>query len=133
MEHTGVADLKWERGSAETFTGTVWSSAMSRAPERTVAALGVLFEPAARTFWHSHPDGQVLYVASGSGRVGNFDGKLVEIAAGDVVYTPAGESHWHGATPNSYLMHISITTGGATVWEPRAVTDGEYNATTQEN
>jgi hypothetical protein len=26
------------------------------------------------------------------------------------------------------LMHISITTGGATVWEPRAVTDAEYNA-----
>jgi len=60
--------------------------------------------------------------------VGNTDGQVVEIAAGDMVYTPAGESHWHGATPTSYLMHISITTGGATVWEPRAVTDAEYNA-----
>jgi len=87
-----------------------------------------MFGPGARTFWHSHPDGQVLYVASGSGRVGNVDGKFVEIAAGDVVYTPAGESHWHGATSSSYLMHISITTGGATEWEPRAVTDEEYEA-----
>ena len=126
MEHTHVGDLKWERGSAETFTGTVWSSPMSRAPDRTVAALGVLFEPGARTFWHSHPEGQVLYVASGSGRVGDVDGNFVEIAAGDVIYAPAGERHWHGASPSSYLMHISITTGGATEWEPRAVTDQEY-------
>lgn len=128
MEHTSVGAFKWEQGSAETFTGNVFSSPMSRAPERTVAAIGVMFEPGARSFWHSHPDGQVLYVASGSGRVGNTDGKVVKIAAGDVVYTPAGESHWHGAAPHSYLMHISITTGGATVWEPRAVTDEEYNA-----
>ncbi len=127
MEHTRVGAFEWERGSPETFTGTVWSTPMSRSPERTVTAIGVMFGPGARTFWHSHPDGQVLYVASGSGRVGNVDGKFVEIAAGDVVYTPAGESHWHGATPTSYLMHISITTGGATVWEPRAVTDEEYN------
>ncbi|HSL25461.1 MAG TPA: cupin domain-containing protein, partial [Acidimicrobiia bacterium] len=58
----------------------------------------------------------------------NDDGQVVGIAAGDVIYTPAGERHWHGAGPNSYMMHISITTGGATVWEPRAVTDEEYNA-----
>lgn len=128
MEHKRVGAFEWERGSAATFTGTVWSSPLSRSPERTVTAIGVLFEPGARTFWHSHPDGQVLYVASGSGRVGNVDGKLVEIAAGDAVYTPAGERHWHGAAPFSYLMHISITTGGATAWEPRAVTDEEYNA-----
>lgn len=126
MEHTHVGDLKWERGSAETFTGTVWSSPMSRAPERTVAAIGVLFEPRARTFWHSHPDGQVLYVATGSGRVGGVERDVMEIAVGDVIYTPAGESHWHGASADSYMMHISITTGGATVWEPRAVTDEEY-------
>jgi len=25
-------------------------------------------------------------------------------------------------------MHISITTGRATVWEPQAVTEAEYNA-----
>jgi quercetin dioxygenase-like cupin family protein len=100
---------------------------MSRAPERTVAVLGVLFEPGARTYWHSHPDGQVLYVANGAGRVGNSDGETVDIAAGDVIYTPAGERHWHGATPTSYMMHLSITSGGATEWESQAVTDAEYN------
>jgi quercetin dioxygenase-like cupin family protein len=127
MEHTSAGALNWKRGSEETFTGNVWTSPLSGGPERTVAALGVLFEPGARSFWHSHPDGQVLYVATGSGKVGNGDGQIVEIAAGDVIYTPAGERHWHGAGPTSYMMHLSITTGGATEWEPNEVTDAEYN------
>jgi quercetin dioxygenase-like cupin family protein len=125
MDHTSAGALNWERGPEETFTGIVWMGPMSRAPERTVAVLGVLFEPGARTFWHSHPDGQVLYVASGFGKVGNED-ETVEISAGDVIYTPAGERHWHGAGPASYMMHLSITSGGATAWEPAAVTDDEY-------
>ncbi|HKX73770.1 MAG TPA: cupin domain-containing protein [Acidimicrobiia bacterium] len=128
MEHTPVGAFTWERGSAETFTGVVWSSPLSRAPDRTVTAIGVMFEPGARSFWHSHPDGQLLYVANGAGRVGSADGRVTDIAAGDVIYTPAGETHWHGAAPHTYLMHVSITTGGATAWEPRAVTDEEYNA-----
>lgn len=126
MEHTPAGQLEWNLGSSETFSGSVWSSPMSRAPDRTVTAIGVLFEPGARTYWHSHPDGQVLYVTTGVGRVGSTDGSVTEIAAGDVIYTPAGERHWHGATSTSYLMHLSLTTGGVTEWEPRAVTDEEY-------
>ncbi|MGH8926388.1 MAG: cupin domain-containing protein [Acidimicrobiia bacterium] len=128
MNHTPASELEWSLGSRETFTGTVWSTPMSRAPDRTVTAIGVLFEPGARTFWHSHPDGQVLYVATGAGRVGTAEGQVVEMAAGDVIYAPAGESHWHGAAPTSYMMHISITTGGATEWEARAVSDAIYRA-----
>jgi len=127
MEHVPVAALMWERGSAETFTGTVWASSMSRRPGRSAAALGVLFEPGARTFWHSHPDGQLLYVASGAGRVGAADGAVLEITMGDTVYASPGERHWHGANPDTYMMHLSITTGGATEWEPTPVTDTEYN------
>jgi quercetin dioxygenase-like cupin family protein len=128
MEHTPAGKLEWNPGSSETFTGRVWSSPLSRAPDRTIAAIGVMFEPSARSYWHSHPDGQVLYIATGAGRVGSADGSVEKMAAGDVIYTPAGESHWHGATPTSYMMHISFTTGGVTVWEPRPVTDEEYRA-----
>ena len=127
MEHTPAGKLEWNPGSPETFTGNVWSTPLSRAPDRTAAAIGVLFGPGARTYWHSHPDGQVLYVATGSGRVGSADGEVAVVAAGDVIYTPAGESHWHGASPTSFMMHVSMTTGGATVWEPREVADEEYN------
>ncbi|MGH8928617.1 MAG: cupin domain-containing protein [Acidimicrobiia bacterium] len=127
MEITQAGAVKWNPGSSETFTGRVWSSPLSRAADRKVSVLGVMFEPGARTYWHSHPEGQVIYVTSGAGRVGSADATVVEIGAGDVIYTPAGESHWHGAGPHSHIMHLSLTTGGATVWEPRAVTDQEYN------
>ncbi|MGH8957641.1 MAG: cupin domain-containing protein [Acidimicrobiia bacterium] len=127
MEHTPASELEWSTGSPETFTGKVWSCPMSRDSNRTVTVIGVMFEPGARTFWHSHPDGQVLFVATGVGRLGSTDGRVTEMAAGDVIYTPAGESHWHGAAPLSYMMHISITSGGATVWEPRVVSDDEYS------
>ncbi len=88
-------------------------------------ALGVLFDPGARTNWHTHPEGQVLYIASGAGRVGTAE-DLIDVAAGDVVVTPPGEVHWHGAAPGSYLMHLSLTTGGPTEWTGRAVSDEEY-------
>lgn len=99
---------------------------LSRADDRVLNAISVLFEPGARTHWHSHPEGQVLYVISGTGRVGTEAGGIVRISPGDVVYASPGELHWHGAAPDSPMSHLSLTTGGATVWEPRAVTHEEY-------
>ena len=37
-----------------------------------------------------------------------------EITVGDVVHIKAGERHWHGATANSPLSHITVTTVGST-------------------
>jgi quercetin dioxygenase-like cupin family protein len=48
------------------------------------------------------------------------------VSGGDVVYTPAGEEHWHGASESSYLMHLSLTTGGATEWLPEKVSEQDY-------
>ena len=127
MEYTPAKDIHWSPGSSETFSGRVWSTPLSRDADRTVTVIGVIFEPGARTFWHSHPDGQVLYVATGRGRVGSADGRVTEVAAGDVVYAGAGEKHWHGAAPSSHMMHLSITSGGATEWEPKEVSDQEYS------
>lgn len=132
MEHTPGNRLEWSPGSAETFTGKVWSTPMSRNSDRPVTVIGVLFEPGARTFWHSHPEGQVLYVASGAGRVGDAHGEIKEISAGDVIYTPAGESHWHGASPKSHMMHLSVTSGGATAWEKREVSEHEYSPASED-
>lgn len=127
MEHRKTASIEWTPAPAENFTGDVWFGILSQdgGPEG-LNALGVNFTPGARTDWHHHPDGQVLYIASGAGLVANEAGDRVEVAAGDVVYTPAGELHWHGATPDSPMMHLSLTTGGATQWEPRKVTEAEY-------
>lgn len=128
MDHTPAEDITWVEAPAENFTGQVRFGRLSQAPDPGLNALGVLFEPGARTDWHTHPDGQVIYVVSGAGKVQKDDGETVHISAGDVVYSPAGETHWHGATEHSYMMHLSLTTGGPTEWLPRKVTDEEYRS-----
>jgi quercetin dioxygenase-like cupin family protein len=67
----------------------------------------VRFEPAARTAWHTHPLGQTLFVISGAGRVQSWGGKVREIKAGDVVWIPPNEKHWHGAAPTTSMVHVA--------------------------
>lgn len=127
MDHTRAEDVPWEPAPHDHFTGKVWFGPLSHATEEGLNALAVQFEPGARTDWHTHPDGQVLYVVNGAGLVQKDDGTTVEISAGDVVYAPPGERHWHGARENSPMMHLSLTTGGATRWEEGSkVTEDQY-------
>ena len=73
-----------------------------------VMAVRVTFEPGARTAWHNHPAGQYLIVTSGVGWVQERGGKKREIRSGDVVWTPPGVVHWHGATTTDALSHLAI-------------------------
>jgi quercetin dioxygenase-like cupin family protein len=59
-------------------------------------------------------------------------GDIEEIRAGDVIYTPADEWHWHGAAPDHFMTHLSITEAVPGDERPEAdwaehVTDDEYN------
>ena len=82
------------------------------------------FTPGARTAWHSHSNGQTLYVTEGEGLVQTRGEQIVAIRSGDTTYTPADEWHWHGATPDHFMTHLSITEGDAS-WGDH-VTDDEY-------
>jgi quercetin dioxygenase-like cupin family protein len=117
------------RGPAEYFTGTVRIDPLFQAPEpaRAVGA-SVTFEPGARTAWHTHPLGQTLIVTFGRGFVQREGGPVEEIQAGDVVWFPPGEKHWHGATPTSAMMHIAIqeALNGKTVEWLEKVSDEQY-------
>jgi mannose-6-phosphate isomerase-like protein (cupin superfamily) len=66
-------------------------------------------EPGARSAWHSHPGGQYLIVTSGTGWVQEEGGQKREIKPGDVIWTPPGVKHWHGATATNAMSHIAIT------------------------
>jgi quercetin dioxygenase-like cupin family protein len=97
------------KGSAENFTGAVLIEPLFQATEHTRAAgASVTFEPGARTAWHSHPAGQTLIVTSGTGWVQEWGGTKQEIGPGDVVWTPPGVKHWHGATTTEAMTHIAI-------------------------
>jgi quercetin dioxygenase-like cupin family protein len=100
-----------QRGA--TFTGTVWADPVLPATDG-VSLNNVFFTPGARTFWHSHENGQILRVASGSGLICPRDGEIEELNAGDTVWAPPGEVHWHGATPTTAMLHLAISLGEAT-------------------
>jgi len=127
VEHVAAEGISWERAPEQNFTGEVWFGSL--APPETPEALNtlaVMFTPGSRTAWHRHIAGQVLYVTGGAGIVANDRGERVEMTAGDTVVVPAGELHWHGATPASFMMHLSLTTGGPTEWVGGKVDGGDY-------
>lgn len=116
-------------GPADYFTGTVRIDPLFQAeePGRTSGA-HVTFEPGARTAWHTHPAGQTLIVTFGRGRVQREGGPIEEISQGDVVWFPAGEKHWHGASPDTAMSHIAIqeSIDGTPVTWMEKVADEDY-------
>lgn len=115
---------------AENFTGTVRRDALigSEAPGRVATGL-VTFEPGARTAWHDHPAGQILIITAGRGWVQSLGQERYEVTAGDSVWIPAGEKHWHGATATTAMTHIAVTEyvdGSAVTWMEH-VSDADYD------
>jgi quercetin dioxygenase-like cupin family protein len=124
MEVTTGRDGTYERGDAATFTGQVWLSPGLPVPGGTGMTV-VHFAAGARTHWHAHAGGQLLYVLSGRGRVRSRGGPGHVLAPGDVVQVPPGEWHFHGGAPDSPMAHVSVNVGGPPSWgDP--VTDEEY-------
>jgi quercetin dioxygenase-like cupin family protein len=129
MKITRNASQASRKGPAEYFTGSVRIDQpfQGSAPAR-VGGVFVSFEPGARTAWHTHPIGQTLIVTSGRGWVQVEGGSKEEIQPGDVIWFPAGEKHWHGATANSPMTHIAIAESldGKTVDWMEQVSDEQY-------
>jgi quercetin dioxygenase-like cupin family protein len=111
------------KGPAEWFTGDVYFDVIARS--QTARVNTVRFAPGARTAWHSHAQGQTLHVTDGVGLVQARGGEVVVIRPGDVIWTPPGEEHWHGAAPDSFMVHTAIWEGDETTWGDQ-VTDEEY-------
>ena len=131
MDIYPCGSISSRRASAEYFTGTVWQDPIIEAPQPArVRATAVRFEPGARTHWHTHPLGQTLYISSGAGRVQTWGGKVREVRAGDVVWIPPGEKHWHGAGLTTTMVHIAIQEAldGKHVHWLEKVTDEQYQA-----
>ena len=129
MEITRSGSQSSRKGSEEWFTGSVRIDPLFQAPEPARAGAGhVTFEPGARTAWHTHPLGQTLIITSGLGWVQRDGGPIEEVRAGDVVWFPPGEKHWHGATPTTAMTHIAVQErreGKAVDWLEK-VADAQY-------
>lgn len=119
------------KGPAEYFTGTVRLDAPFKTTEPARASgATVTFEPGARTAWHTHPLGQTLIITFGCGRVQREGGPIEEVRAGDIVWFPPGEKHWHGASPTAAMSHIAIAEAldGKVVDWMEKVRDEQYGA-----
>ena len=109
MEITRLGTQPSVAGPTDWFTGAVRIDSLFQPNEhRRAAAATVTFEPGARTAWHTHPLGQTLIVTAGLGWAQREGGTIEEIRPGDIVWFPAGEKHWHGASPTMAMTHIAI-------------------------
>ena len=119
-------------GPSEWFTGAVYIDTVATPSGASrLNASSVHFTPGARTAWHTHPNGQTIYVTEGIGLAQRRDGPIEVIRPGDRVFFEAGEDHWHGAAPDSFMTHIAMLEvddqGNAAAWGDH-VTDEEYAA-----
>ena|SRR5687768_17543916 len=86
-----------------------------------------LFEAGARSNWHSHPNGQLVFNESGIG-LHQVQGKPIEqLKSGQSAYVGPNVVHWHGAAPDTSFTQLSVGWGGATQWLA-PVSDAEYSA-----
>jgi quercetin dioxygenase-like cupin family protein len=122
--------LETGRGPEEWFTGTVYLDAIATPIGNSrVSAVSVHFTPGARTAWHTHPNGQTIYVLEGIGRAQRRGGPIEIIHPGDRVFFEPGEEHWHGAAPYRFMTHLALLDvddeGNNATWGQH-VTDDEY-------
>ncbi len=121
------------KGPAEWFTGDVYPTILfvGEAPSHARMA-SVHFAPCARTAWHSHAVGQYIHVTEGTAFVQERGGSKQVLKPGETIYTAPGVEHWHGASPDSFMVHTVVWESSGTD-EPETrwlehVTDDAYNA-----
>src|ERR1700722_5459747 len=128
-----------DKGPSARFTGDVWMDSIANGEEPSrVRVNAIRLSPGAHTAWHSHALGQTLYVTEGAGLAQSRGRAALRIRPGDVVYTPAGEWHWHGAPPNGYMTPLPITEGTSDSERPESdwgehVSDAEYEGSDRGN
>jgi 4-carboxymuconolactone decarboxylase len=67
----------------------------------------VNFDKGARNKFHSHSIEQILIITEGKGVVAT-DKEEVIVVPGDIIFIPANEKHWHGATKDSTFSHLYV-------------------------
>jgi quercetin dioxygenase-like cupin family protein len=119
-------------GPSEWFTGAVYLDPVAVPSDASrLSATNVHFTPAARTAWHTHPNGQTIFVVEGIGLAQRRGGPIEVIRPGDRIFFQPGEEHWHGAAPDRFMTHIALLQvddeGNSATWGDH-VTDEEYAA-----
>ncbi len=122
---SGLWTMHAQQAPNPNFTG----GTVTRLTENPPGQIGYFhFDPGARTKWHIHEKGQLVFVEEGVGLVQQKGGPVIELHAGEAIWCPPGVAHWHGAAPDKGGTQYNVTRGGITWLEP--VTDAEFTAKT---
>jgi quercetin dioxygenase-like cupin family protein len=109
IEISSAEERTSARGPETAYTGIGIAEFLFRANDAShLTAAEISFEPGARTAWHNHPAGQYLIVTAGIGWVQARGEQKRIVRAGDVVWTPPGVFHWHGATATQGMRHLAV-------------------------
>ena len=124
--------IKTTAGPSEWFTGIVYIDPVAvPSGASRLSASSVHFTPGARTAWHTHPNGQTIFVTEGLGFAQRRGGAIEVIRPGDRVFFEPGEEHWHGAAPTRFMTHLAMLDvddkGNNATWGDH-VSDAEYAA-----
>ena len=108
-------------GPSDWFTGLVLIDAVAvPSASSRLSASNVHFTPGARTAWHTHPNGQTIWVTEGIGHAQRRGGPIEVIRPGDRV-----------SFETRFMVHVAMLevddTGRNAVWGDH-VTDDEYAA-----
>jgi len=119
-------------GPSDWFTGAVYVDTVAAPGNGSrLSASSVHFTPGARTAWHTHPNGQTIWVTEGVGLAQRRGGSIEVIRPGDRVFFEPGEEHWHGAAPTRFMTHLAMLEvddqGNPAAWGAH-VSDDEYAA-----
>src|SRR4029453_10892383 len=117
---TGRAQQPAAGAAPPQITGT--SAAMDA---KDLAIARRRFEAGARTYWHSHPRGQLLLVQEGRMRLQKKGQPMRELGAGESDFTAPNVLHWHGAAARQPLVQVNGGFGGVTTWADEVTAD-EY-------
>ena len=106
---TSDIDAK-ERGGG-LFKGPVTVQSVLDSDSRDLRTNLINFDGGAVNVFHTHDFDQVLSVTAGEGIIAT-EKEDFRITPGTFVVIPAGERHWHGATPDPAFSHIAIAIRG---------------------
>ncbi len=110
--------IKMSQVPEEDASGPLFTGAVTRQPllpgdmGQSFSMNSINFGRGVRNKFHTHSSDQVLLVTAGTGIVAT-DREQRTVTVGDLIFVPAGEKHWHGATKESAFSHISLTAHGS--------------------
>ena len=111
MKIARISDLKAEESANPIFKGKVSIQPFVGESENELRSAVVNFSPGAVNVFHTHTVDQILYVTEGTGIVAT-ENEEVTVTPGTIIFIPAGEKHWHGATKDAAFSHIFVIPPG---------------------